>query len=281
MKQYESTVVQTAQQYYNSDDADLFYFTIWGGEDIHVGLYETDTEPIPDASHRTVANMAKRLEPLDPGQRVIDVGAGYGGAARYLARGYGCHVVALNLSEVENQRDRKMNVEQGLDGLIDVLDASFDAIPYDEASFDAAWSQDAFLHSDDRAKVIAEVARVLKPGGRFVFTDPMQADDADTRQLQPIYDRIHLDSLGSPGFYKEVGRQSGLQLISFENHTHQLTRHYSRVRDELTRREREVRAAGVSDAYIERMNKGLRHWIDGGKSGQMAWGIFEFRKRND
>jgi len=278
VKQYESPVVQTAQQYYNSDDADLFYFTIWGGEDIHVGLYETDNEPIPDASHRTVANMAKRLEPLDAEHRVIDVGAGYGGAARYLARKYGCHVAALNLSEVENERDRKMNVEQGLDHLIDVADASFDDIPYEDATFDAVWSQDAFLHSDDREKVIAEVARVLKPGGRFVFTDPMQDDDADTSQLQPIYDRIHLDSLGSPGFYKEVGRQHGLQLINFENHTHQLTRHYSRVRDELMRREHEVRQAGVSDEYIERMKKGLGHWIDGGKSGQMAWGIFEFRK---
>ena len=36
-----SDVAQTARGYYNSDDADGFYSTIWGGEDIHIGLYES------------------------------------------------------------------------------------------------------------------------------------------------------------------------------------------------------------------------------------------------
>ncbi len=277
-KQYDSPVVQTAQEYYNSTDADLFYFTVWGGEDIHIGLYDSDDEPIRDASHRTVCAMAGRLEPLNADHKVIDVGAGYGGAARHLAKAYGCHVVALNLSEVENERDRQMNAEQGLADLIDVVDASFEELPYDEATFDAVWSQDAILHSGDREKVIAEVARVLKPGGKFVFTDPMQHDNADTAKLQPIYDRIHLDSLGSPSFYKDACGRHGLELVAFDENTHQLTRHYSRVLQELGQREDEVRAAGVSDEYIARMKKGLGHWIEGGKSGQMAWGIFEFRK---
>ncbi len=277
-KQYQSPVVKTAQQYYNSDDADLFYFTIWGGEDIHVGLYESETEPIPDASHRTVCAMAQRLEPLDKTHHVLDIGAGYGGAARHLAETYGCRVVALNLSEVENQRDRQLNQTRGLDNLIDVLDASFDDIPCEDDRFDAVWSQDAMLHSDDREKVISEVARVLKPGGKFVFTDPMQADNADPSKLQAIYDRIHLDSLGSPGFYKEACHQHGLEFVAFENYTHQLTRHYSRVRQELMAREAEIRNVGVSEAYIERMRNGLQHWIEGGKSGEMAWGVFEFKK---
>src|SRR5690606_36140771 len=39
-----SEVVQTARDYYNSDDADNFYFHVWGGEDIHIGLYESENE---------------------------------------------------------------------------------------------------------------------------------------------------------------------------------------------------------------------------------------------
>src|SRR5690606_20156635 len=87
-----SEVVQTARDYYNSDDADNFYFHVWGGEDIHIGLYESENEPIAAASQRTVATMAGRLRGLGPESRVIDAGAGYGGAARWLARHTGAHV---------------------------------------------------------------------------------------------------------------------------------------------------------------------------------------------
>jgi len=272
-----SEVVKTAQEYYNSDDADNFYFIVWGGEDIHVGLYGSETESIRDASRRTVEHMASRLNPLGTDSKVLDIGAGYGGAARYLAKKYGCHVSALNLSEVENERDREMNRAQGLDGLIEVVDGSFEHIPFADASFDAVWSQDAILHSGARRQVLKEVARMLKPGGQFVFTDPMQADDCPPGVLQPILDRIHLDSLGSPAFYRAECEALEFEDLGFEDHTPQLTRHYSRVLEELRRREAEI-AGTVSGDYIERMKKGLGHWIDGGRNGYLAWGIFLFQK---
>ena len=40
-----SSAVSTAREYYNSEDADNFYFAIWGGEDIHIGLYDSGAEP--------------------------------------------------------------------------------------------------------------------------------------------------------------------------------------------------------------------------------------------
>ncbi|MGD8795705.1 MAG: class I SAM-dependent methyltransferase, partial [Thiohalophilus sp.] len=98
-----SEVVETARDYYNSDDADNFYYHVWGGEDIHIGMYKDDVEPIRDASRRTVEHMASKLK-LDGNKKVLDIGAGYGGAARYLAKTFGCKVVALNLSEKENER---------------------------------------------------------------------------------------------------------------------------------------------------------------------------------
>ncbi|HKJ77410.1 MAG TPA: methyltransferase domain-containing protein [Gammaproteobacteria bacterium] len=277
MSEQYSEVVKTAQEYYNSEDADNFYFTIWGGEDLHIGLYESEDESIRDASVRTVARMASKPTNLNQDAYVLDLGAGYGGSARYLAKNFGCRVVAENLSEVENERDRQMNKEQGLDHLVEVVDGSFDSVPYEDGTFDVIWSQDAFLHSDDRAKVMAEAARLLKSGGQMVFTDPMQADDCPEGVLQPILDRIHLDTLGSPGFYQDQARSLGLEVVEFEDHTPQLTRHYGRVLQELDSREDELEGV-VSREYIERMKKGLGHWIEGGKNGYLAWGIFHFRK---
>ncbi len=57
--------MDTAREYYNSTDADRFYATIWGGEDIHIGLYESENDSIVDASRRTVEKMAATVKNLD------------------------------------------------------------------------------------------------------------------------------------------------------------------------------------------------------------------------
>jgi sarcosine/dimethylglycine N-methyltransferase len=272
-----SEVVETARSYYNSEDADNFYYHVWGGEDIHIGLYESPDESIAEASRRTVRRMAEQLGGLNEQSHVLDLGAGYGGAARYLAKAYGCRVTALNLSEKENNRHREMNREQGLDRLIEVVDGSFEAVPAGDDTFDLAWSQDAILHSGEREKVIGEIARVLRPGGELVFTDPMQADDCPPGVLQPVFDRIHLDSLGSIAFYREAAARQGLREVNVIELTDNLVRHYARVRDELEHNSTSL-AGKVSDAYIERMLAGLGHWVEAGEKGYLRWGILHLRK---
>jgi len=273
-----STAVHTARDYYNSEDADNFYSLIWGGEDIHIGWYESDNEAIEIASRRTVQRMADRIAyKLDENARVLDLGSGYGGAARYLAKTFGCRVTALNLSETENKRNRMLNQQQSLDHLIEVVDGSFEDIPVDENVYDAVWSQDAILHSGDRARVIREVSRVLKSAGDFVFTDPMQADDCPAGVLDNILNRIHLSTLASPEFYKTECDKVGLKLVDFDEATDQLIRHYGRVLEETERREDEIRDS-ISADYLQRMKTGLGYWVDGGKQGHLAWGIFHFSK---
>ena len=272
--------VETARAYYDSEDADAFYRHVWGGEDIHVGLYSSADEAIAVASRRTVERMAELAAPLTQETRVLDLGAGYGGAQRYLARHYSCQCVALNLSEVENERNRRMTGEAGLSGQIEIIPGDFTALDFDDACFERVWSQEALIHADEegRASACVEAVRVLKPGGRFLFTDPMRTDDAPIDRLQPIYDRIHLESLGSPRFYRDTLASLGMREIVFEEHTDQLVRHYSRVREVLVENTDTLRERGVSADYIEGMKAGLSHWVDGGREGLLTWGIFVFEK---
>jgi sarcosine/dimethylglycine N-methyltransferase len=273
------SVVDVAEAYYDSSDADEFYFHIWGGEDIHIGLYQSDKDSIGEASRRTVEAMADSVEGvLGKNARVIDLGSGFGGAARYLAKRFGCHVTCLNISEVENARNRRANAAAGLDKLIDVRHGTFEEIPAQDAKFDLAWSQDAILHSGDREQVIAEVARVLKPGGEFVFTDPMQADDCPKGVLQPVYDRIHLTSLGSVRFYREAAARHGLDLVDVRPMPEQLRNHYARVRMELKARYDEMVKVASKD-YVDRMLVGLQNWVDAADKGYLNWGIMHFRKQ--
>ncbi|MGJ3241522.1 MAG: SAM-dependent methyltransferase [Opitutales bacterium] len=277
MSKSYNEVADQAEKYYDSSDADNFYFNIWGGEDIHVGWYESDDEPIPDASRRTVAKMADRLSHWPAGTRVLDIGAGYGGSARYLAKNHDFDPTCLNISVVQNERDRQMNREQGLADRIDVHDGSFEDLPFEDNSYDVVWCQDSILHSAQRKRVFEEVDRVLKPGGEFIFTDPMQKPGVSKDILQPVLDRIHLDSMGSFDLYEEFARDLGWETLHIERATEKLVMHYSRVLQELERRQDEMEQH-CSREYIEKMKTGLRHWVQAGRDEALAWGILHFKK---
>jgi len=267
--------IDTARDYYDSEEADEFYSTIWGGEDIHVGIYEK-TRDIREASRTTVERMAELLGDL-PSRHILDIGSGYGGGARKLVADFGArHVTCLNISEVENERNRAFTEKAGLSDRIDVVDGSFDDLPFGDASFDTVWSQDAILHAPDRKAVLDEVARVLKPGGVFIFTDPMQATDLqDASALRPIYDRIHLPDLASFGFYRDELGKRGFEEVLIEDRSEEIGNHYGRVAEELDARRDELSA---SDAFVDRMIEGLGHWVRGCAAGKLTWGIMLFRK---
>jgi sarcosine/dimethylglycine N-methyltransferase len=272
----DATAVERAEAYYDSDEADSFYQTVWGGQDIHIGLYQSDAEPVADASRRTVATMAERLSGVDASTRVLDLGAGYGGSGRYLAERFACKVTCLNLSETQNALNRKLTEEAGLTDLVSVVHGDFENVPEPDDSYDVVWSQDAFLHSANRPRVLDEIKRVLVGGGQLVFTDPMQSDDCPPGVLQPILDRIQLATLGSPGFYREELGKRGFRDNGFHELTHQLRTHYARIRQELIDHYDEA-VARSGQTYVDNMIKGLQHWVDGADKGYLAWGIMDFQ----
>ncbi|MCF8045518.1 MAG: methyltransferase domain-containing protein [Desulfarculaceae bacterium] len=268
---------RVARDYYNSHDADEFYYHVWGGEDIHIGIYHDADESISDASRRTVEKMSSMVD-INEKTKILDIGAGYGGAARQLASKHGCRVCCVNISEVENKRNREKNMQRGLDHLIEVCDGTFDDIPYEDDSFDLVWSEDAILHSDQKQQVFHEVERVLRKGGSFIFTDPMQKDGVDTEELQPILDRINLDEMGSVNKYKNMAKEAGLKEVDIVDLSDHLPVHYDRVRSVLEGDYQNITKIS-SRKYVDKMIKGLTHWVDGGNKGNLAWAIMLFEKK--
>lgn len=266
---------RAARAAYDNPGADWFYSQIWGGEDIHLGLYDEPGESIAAASRRTMEQMAARLGSQRV-ERAVDLGSGYCGAARFLNDRFGASVLAVNVSTAQNRRAQELNRRAGVTEAITVVEGSYTSIPADDARFDLAWSQDAFLHSDRRELALAEAARVLRPGGDLLFTDPMSADGTPQDQLGPVLDRLRLPSLGSPAQYRAHAAEAGLVEVGFEDHSDQLTTHYGRVLEEAQYRLEELRAS-ADEEFLDRMMRGLENWVDAGRRGLLAWGIFHFR----
>lgn len=269
---------EKTEAYYNSPDADLFYRIIWGGEDIHIGLYTHPTTPIAEASRQTIHRMLSYLPLLQQRSKVLDLGAGYGGAARQLARLKACRITCLNLSKVENTYNQQRNLESGLDPLIDVVHGNFEELPFADQSFDVVWSEDAFLHSAQKPRIFAEAFRVLRPGGTFIFTDPMQSDDCPPGVLAPILQRLSLTDMASPSTYQALARIHHFRDVQFEDLSPHLTQHYRAVLKKLRHNREELIARGCSKPYLDNMERGLTHWVTGGAAGWLAWGIFVLRK---
>lgn len=279
MRRERSPAELAAETYYNSNDADRFFEEVCGGEDIHVGLYghSAGSTNIALAGHKAVVAMADKLSPVQPDARIVDLGAGYGGGARYLARRFDCNVLCVNISEVQNERNRRLNRARDLHERIDVVHGSFEDIPAATAAADVVWSQGAFMHSARRHQLLDEIDRVLKPGGQLLFSDQMQADDSPPELLRPLYERFKVESLASPSWYRREFARKGFRQAEWSDLSPELLTHYTAVRASLRQRYEKL-SRNVSISYMDRMLVTLNNWISAAHGGYLRCGIFHFDK---
>jgi sterol 24-C-methyltransferase/phosphoethanolamine N-methyltransferase len=113
---------------------------------------------------------AERLG-LGPDSNVLDIGAGVGGPARFLAHSFGCHVTAIELQPELHAIGVDLTRRSGLAGKVTHICGDALACPLPDRAFDAAVSWLAILHMPDRPKLFARLARALRPGGGCFIED--------------------------------------------------------------------------------------------------------------
>jgi len=121
------------------------------------------------------------------GQRVLDVGCGVGGPMTNIAHFAACDVVGINNNAYQIEHGETYVAEAGLTGRCSFEKADFMAMPFEDASFDAAYAIEATCHAPDRRGVYGEIFRTLKPGGVFAsyewcVTDAYDREDPAQRE---------------------------------------------------------------------------------------------------
>lgn len=157
------------------------------------------------------------LAKLNDGARVLDIGAGIGGPARLLASGAGCEVVCLEVSEDFCRGARLLNRLTGLDDRIEVRQGSAMELPFDDASFDVVWMQNVGMSIADKATLYAEVARALRPGGRFVFQEVAAGPAGDPYFPLPWADEPSESFLVGVDVFGELLGAAGFAPEAFED----------------------------------------------------------------
>ncbi|HXT36944.1 MAG TPA: methyltransferase domain-containing protein [Chloroflexota bacterium] len=108
---------------------------------------------------------------LEPGTRVLDVAAGTGGSAIYLADRFGCRVMGLDLSAANVAAAREAAERAGVAELTEFVAGDAERLPFPDQSFDAVICECAFCTFPDKARAAVEFARILRQGGRVGLSD--------------------------------------------------------------------------------------------------------------
>lgn len=189
-----NTASRTASVQDHYDRLDRFYRQLWG-EHVHHGLW-TDPSFTPEEAVRHLVRRVAEDAGLTAGDRVCDVGCGYGAPARFWARTYDAEVTGFTVSDAQKAHAERQSV-QGPTPTYHLRDFLENDRPADH--FDAVVAIESLTHIHDQPGVLREAARLLRPGGRLVACVWM-ADSAPSAWKQ----RFLLDPI------VEEGRLSGL-----------------------------------------------------------------------
>jgi len=116
-------------------------------------------------------DVLARRSGVHAGSRVLDVCAGLGGPARFLAARRGCRVTGVEIHAGRAASAARLTRDVAMEAGVTIVRGDATALPFRRHAFDVCVSQEGLLHIPDKLTVLAECRRVLVPGGRLAFTD--------------------------------------------------------------------------------------------------------------
>jgi SAM-dependent methyltransferase len=192
---------------------------------------------------------------LLPGDHALEVASGSGGPARYLGCKTNCHVTGIDANENGVRTATENSSQMPTRVVFKVADATA-PLPFEDKTFDALLCIDSMNHFPDRLNVFREWRRVLRAGGRAVFTDPVVMTGPVTNDELALRSSVGLFLFVPPGVNEQLIKDAGLKLVQKEDVTENAAlvsgRWYDareRHQDQLINIEGEVRFAGLQKFF--------------------------------
>jgi len=172
---------------------------------------------------------------------VLEVGCGSGGYGLYLAKSVGCKLTGIDLNGPGVKNANGLAAEAGLAGRarFEVCDAS-QRLPFADASLDAVFSNDVLCHLPGRDGVIGEMFRVLRPGGRMLFSDALVIGGMISHEEIATRSSIGFYVYSPPGENQRLMERAGFRGIRVTDTTDHAASIAQRWRDAREKRRREL-----------------------------------------
>lgn len=151
------------------------------------------------------------------GHAVLDVCCGLGGPARWLGYKIGCKVTGLDLTQSRIESARRLTERVALSDLVDFIHGDALQMPLPDATFDRVYGQEAWIHIPDKAKLLSECRRVIKPGGTLAFTDIIEIAPLTAGESAQMAAEMQFPSIVTAGQYLEHLEPNGFALQRHED----------------------------------------------------------------
>lgn len=194
---------------------------------------------------------------LSPGKKLLDVACGAGGPALRVAAKTGCSIVGIDIHDQAIAAAKSLAAARGLSAVADFRIASATGrLPFTDREFDAITCIDAINHLPQRSATIGEWARILRPGGRLLFTDPITVTGPLSNDEIAVRSAAGYFLFVPAAYDRDVISASGLRLLFSDD----VTENTARIAEgrRLARETREVALRKLEgDAGFEQQQKFL------------------------
>jgi ubiquinone/menaquinone biosynthesis C-methylase UbiE len=172
--------------------------------------------------------QAKRIG-LTEDSRVLDVGCGIGGPARYLAHSYGCRVDGIDLTPELIETGRVLTKRCNLTDRVMLRRGNALDLPYSDQTFDLVWCQNVAMNIADKAGFLAGVYRVLKPGGLFTSTEYSGGPGGDIIFPVPWAYDASINFLDPEDVMRARYHTAGFRILEWVNYSSVVIEHYEKM----------------------------------------------------
>jgi MPBQ/MSBQ methyltransferase len=156
------------------------------------------------------------LAGVERGARALDVGCGLGGTARTLAAQYGATVTGIDLTPELVAAAEDLSRRAGVRG-VSFVQGSGTSLPFEDGSFDLATMLHVGMNVADKPALFREVARVLKPGGRFAVYDIMRFGPGELPFPMPFAVDATTSFVATPADYAAAAEAAGFVEVARED----------------------------------------------------------------
>ena len=175
------------------------------------------------------------VELLQPqaGERLLDIGSGIGGPARWIAAKFDCHVTGVDLTPEFCEAAEELNAATGLADRVRIITGSALALPVPDGAFDAAYSQNVIMNIADKKLFYREAFRALRPGGRLALSNVCAGPAGEPYFPVPWATTAETSFLATPAEMQADLAAAGFEIVDFRDTTAMVAEAQRRNRERL------------------------------------------------
>ena len=188
------------------------------GKDVN-RLTPKDLAPVDEfhvGGRQATMAFAEQFGPK-PGMRLLDIGCGLGGAARYFASEHGCQVTGIDLSGEYVAVANTLAALVGLGERVSCQQGSALDLPFAPGSFDGAYMFHVGMNIEDKSRLFREVRRVLAPSGVFGIYDVMRLAAGDLHYPVPWTSSPDVSFVADAESYRRLLVAAGFEVVKERN----------------------------------------------------------------